>query len=216
MAEHRPDSKRWNHSIHYWRKLLEEVPEGARTALDVGTGEGFVARTLADRGLEVTGIDTDAPSLERAREQDQTRVTYLLGDVMTADLPREGFDVVAAVASVHHLDIDEGLARLADLTAPGGTLLIVGLAWSSWPVDMPRDIAAAVAEKPYRLFKGYWDHGSPTVWPPPHTFRDVIKAADSLPGSFYQRRLLYRYTLTWTKPTAEETRALPAAEPATD
>jgi len=203
MADHKPDNKRWNHSVHYWRELLNEVPEGARTALDVGCGEGFVARTLAARGLEVTGIDTDEESLKRAREQDQTRVTYVHGDVMTAALPEGAFDVVAAVGSVHHLEIEPALERLASLTAPGGKVLVVGLAWSSWPADLPRDVAASLVEKPYRLLKGYWDSGSPTVWPPPHSFKDVVTTADRvLPDNEYRRRLMYRYTLTWTKPAA--------------
>lgn len=203
MADHKPDNKRWNHSVHYWRELLREVPEGSGTALDVGCGEGFAARTLAARGLEVTGIDTDAESLARAREQDQTRVTYVLGDVMTAKLPEGTFDVVAAVGSLHHMELEPALERFAALTAPGGKVLIVGLAWSQWPGDLPRDVGAALIEKPYRLLKGYWDSHSPTVWPPPHTFSDVATTADRvLPGSDYRRQLMYRYTLTWTKPAA--------------
>ncbi|OSY35896.1 hypothetical protein [Pseudonocardia autotrophica] len=31
---------RWNHNIHYHRLVLNAVPEGSHTALDVGTGTG--------------------------------------------------------------------------------------------------------------------------------------------------------------------------------
>ena len=36
----------WNHNIHYHRLILDAVPPGARRALDVGCGEGTLARQL--------------------------------------------------------------------------------------------------------------------------------------------------------------------------
>ncbi|MGH8834530.1 MAG: hypothetical protein ACRDWG_05980 [Actinomycetes bacterium] len=50
---------RWNHHIHHHSMILKGVPPGARTALDVGCGEGLLARD--PRGLvpRVTGIDVD-------------------------------------------------------------------------------------------------------------------------------------------------------------
>ena len=35
--------------------------------LDVGCGEGYLARRLAERGLTVTGLDVDAAAITRAR-----------------------------------------------------------------------------------------------------------------------------------------------------
>ncbi len=34
---------RWNHNIHYYRLILDAVPTGARSALDVGCGNGLLA-----------------------------------------------------------------------------------------------------------------------------------------------------------------------------
>ncbi len=87
-----PDAERRNHTIDYFRDLLREVPADAATALDVGCGEGFAARALAEGGLEVTAIDSDAPSLALARAQASAGITYLDGDVMTAPLPGD-YDV---------------------------------------------------------------------------------------------------------------------------
>ena len=202
-TKHKDDDARWNHSIHYWRKLEQWIPDGPGRALDVGTGEGFVARDLAARKWTVTAIDSDHDSIESAREQDTNNITYIEGDVMTADLPRGSFDVVSAVGVIHHLELEPALERLKDLLAPGGHLLIVGLAWSKWPMGMLWDIGGSFYEKPYRLFRGYWNSGSPTVWPPPHSFGDVSRAAAVvLPGSIYQRKVIYRYTIRWTKPDA--------------
>ena len=211
-AKERPDHQRWNYNIHYMRDLLPTIPDGARTALDVGCGEGYLARRLAERGLEVTGVDSDAAAIARARAQghvvellegegESPSITYRVGDVLTEDLGE--FDVVTASATLHHLDLDAGLARLRDLVAPGGRLLVVGMARSGWPQELPRDVWATFVDKFHRLFRGYWDHGCECTWPAPHGYADVREAsARILPGSTYTRQLLWRYTLTWDRPAA--------------
>lgn len=206
----RPDHQRWNYNIHYQQTLVVNLPDHARTALDVGCGEGFLARRLAARGFTVTGIDTDPDAIARARAQGHTvelldgdqqspSITYKVADVFTADLPQ--YDVVMAVASLHHMDLEQGLERLASLVAPGGRLAIVGMAKSDWPLDLPRDAWATFVDKFHRLFRGYWDHGCECVWPAPHGFGDVKReSARLLEGSTYHRELLWRYTLTWDRP----------------
>lgn len=203
MPESVPDADRWNHSIYYWNQVLRLVPPTAQTALDVGCGDGYGARSLAARGLQVTAVDTDARSIARAHEQDSPRVTYVVGDVLTAMAPSSDFDVVAAVAVLHHMDMEAGLERLRALVAPGGILLVVGLAASQTPGDRARDLAGAIASRVRRPGNGVWESDAPTVWPPPHTYREVAGvAARLLPGSEFRRRAMFRYTLTWTKPDA--------------
>lgn len=203
MAQHVPDNERWNHSIHYWKQLLDRIPPTAHTALDVGCGEGYEARALAARGLEVTAVDVDVATIARAAQQEDSGVNYLVGDALTAALPRPSFDVVVAVAVLHHMDLERGLQRLADLVTSGGILLVVGLAASQTTGDRLQDLTGAVVSKVRRRGTGMWESAAPTVWPPPHTYRDVANvAAQLLPGSEYRRRSMYRYTLTWTKPDA--------------
>jgi len=200
MTEHVPDALRRNHTIDYFRQLLPLIPESATTALDVGCGEGFAARALAARGLSVTAIDLDEPSLASAREQDTAGITYLNADVMTAELPGT-YDVITALAVLHHLPLEASLERVATLLAPGGTLLVVGCAASELPRDAGRELAAAIANQVGRLSHTTWEHPSPTLWPPPVTYSEVREAASRiLPGSAFRRRLLWRYTLTWVKP----------------
>jgi len=195
-----PDAARRNHTIDAFRGLLPHIPQGARTALDVGCGEGFAARALAARGLAVTAIDLHEPSLERARSQDTAGIAYLNADVMTAQLPG-GYDVITALAVLHHLPLEESLRRLKELLAPGGVLLVVGLAASVMPRDVGWEAAAAVAHQVGRLTHSTWEQPSPTVWPPPATYAQVRDAAARvLPGSRFRRRVQWRYTLTWVKP----------------
>ncbi|WP_062389121.1 class I SAM-dependent methyltransferase [Demequina iriomotensis] len=209
-AKERPDHQRWNYNIHYMQPLVANLPETARTALDVGCGEGYLARRLAARGLEVTAIDVDPAAIARARAQgctvellDSTEqspsITYLAGDALEEELGT--YDVVTASAVLHHMDLEAGLTRLRDLVAPGGRLVVVGMATPNWPQDLPRDVWATFVDKFQRLFRGYWDHGCDCTWPAPHSFRDVRGAAERLlPGAVYERELLWRYTLTWDAP----------------
>ena len=100
MIEERP--VRWNHNIHYLRRILDVVPDRAQTALDVGTGDGLLASELRDRVPHVTGLDLDVTAPDSARGRD-TDVTWVHGDVMTVPPPTASFDVVASIATVHHL-----------------------------------------------------------------------------------------------------------------
>ncbi len=198
MSTDIPDHKRFNHTIKYQRELFTRLPAGARTALDLGCGEGLAARTLAAAGLSVVGVDADAPSIARAEAQDTTGVTYVVGDVLTADL--EQADVVYSGVMLHHIDLREGLERFRSLVAPGGVLLIVGTARNTWR-DLPFEFAASVVDKAFALVKGVWRHGSPEVWPPPHTYREVERAVNELlPGAYYRQNLLWRYTVRWDAP----------------
>jgi 2-polyprenyl-3-methyl-5-hydroxy-6-metoxy-1,4-benzoquinol methylase len=188
---------RWNHNIHYHPVVLRSVPPDAQRALDVGCGEGMLARALRTVVPHVTGIDLHRPSLDAARAYGDD-ITYLEGDFLEDSL--ETYDVVASVATLHHVDAAKGLRRLADLVRPGGVLVVIGLARPHGLRDVPYTVAALAAGIPLRLVKGKWDHPSPIVWPPPVTYTEMRALAGTLPGSVYRRHLLYRYSITWQKP----------------
>src|SRR5450759_3945001 len=134
MSSPPPDAQRWNHNIHYHRVLLDAVPPGARTALDIGCGGGLLVRQLAGRVERVIGVDVDAASIATARATPHPQnVEFVLGDVLTLPLEPGSFDAVTAVAVLHHLDCVEGLTRMRDLVRPGGMLGVVGLAASTMP-----------------------------------------------------------------------------------
>jgi hypothetical protein len=116
-------------------------------------------------------------------------------------LPVASYDVVSAISVLHHMDIRDGLERLKELVAPGGIVMVVG-ATKGTMKTLPREMLASLADKVQRLWRGWWDHETPSEWPPPHTYEDVTAAAyEVMPGCEIKDHLLYRYVLTWTKPT---------------
>jgi SAM-dependent methyltransferase len=133
----RSDSKRRAASALIAR--LKEAPRGSRV-LDVGTGEGFLARRLARRGFRVLGIDSGAfdyskDSIERARESAGSargRLEFRRADVIGLARPRRGFDYVVASQAVHCMKRQRRcLQAIHRLLRPGGRFLsldfLVGL-----------------------------------------------------------------------------------------
>ena len=203
MAGSRRPDGRWNHNLHYHPLVLDAVPPHARTALDVGTGDGLLAADLRTRVPHVVGLDLDAGVLTRARQLTPD-VAWVRGDVMAAPFPAGSFDVVTSVAMLHHVpDVRAALRRFAELTAPGGRVAVVGLARSTPPRDLGWAALGTAQHQVLRRTRTYWDHTAPMVWPPPHTYAEVREAVrEVLPGARWRRLPLWRYAVTWTRPPA--------------
>ena len=195
---------RWNHNIHYHPVILGALGKGCGRVLEVGCGEGILARELRRVCEQVAAIDLHAASIDLARRSDPIgEIEYVVGDFVTHPFGPASFDAVVSVGALHHMDSRVALERMRQLLRPAGTLAVVGLARSRFPADLPLDLAAVLANLAYRARKGYWEHSAPTLWPPPATYLDMRRLADQqLPGVRYRRHLLWRYSLVWTKPAA--------------
>jgi SAM-dependent methyltransferase len=191
----------WNHNIHHQKVLLRAVPDGCRSALDLGCGQGFLLEHLAEVADEVVGIDQHAPSLAEAAERTARfdNVRLVEGDAMTYDLDQR-FDAVLSIAVLHHLGLEAGLERMKQLTAPGGVVGVVGLARSRSPRDYARDGLGAVETRIRRLRRPHTMVTAP-ICDPEETYREVRTVARAvLPGARFRRHNLFRYTLIWTRP----------------
>jgi len=168
------------------------------TGIDIGCGEGETARILHAHGVaSVVGVDPDGPSIDEARRIGGDGVTYVQADALHVALPQA--DVVTSVAMLHHVDMAEGLRAMASLVAPGGVLLVVGLAKSKYPRDLLYDAAGSVAVRLHRQ----WHTTAPIVWPPPVTYAEARRIAEGvLPGVRYRREIQFRYTLAWRRTPA--------------
>ena len=179
------------------------MPRPCARALDVGCGEGVVARDLRRRADYVAAIDVDPRSLELAREQDPDgEIDFRQGDFLQTPYEPASFDFVACVTALHHMDPGTALLRMAALVRPGGTVAVLGLARSVYPADLPRDAVASLVSRVYRARRGMWNSPAPRVWPPPHTYSEIRDLATAtLPGARFHRHLLWRYSIVWTKPS---------------
>jgi SAM-dependent methyltransferase len=93
----------------------------------------------------VTGVDRDERSIEVARSNGGAGdVSYLRGDFLELPFPLGGFDLVTAVASLHHMDTAAALTRMRDLLRPGGVLVVIGLARDGLSRDLAVEVPAVV------------------------------------------------------------------------
>ncbi|GGY52062.1 class I SAM-dependent methyltransferase [Streptomyces djakartensis] len=196
----------WNHNVHHHTAVLGAVRDGrALTALDVGCGDGLLTRKLAARAASVTGVDRSPDMIRLAREYPHVprNVTYLEADYLTDEsLPEGGYDFVSAVAVVHHAPFEEAVTRLARLTAPGGRLVIVGMAANRSALDW----AVSACGVPVSLLYARLNGGKkgPVGMPTEDvhmSWREIREASRRLlPGCDWRRTLLWRYVVEWDKP----------------
>jgi len=191
----------WNHNVHYQPVILNAVPPGCRTALDVGCGDGLLARRLAERCATVTGIDRNPPMIALAQaQQPRARITFLEADFLTHPIPEATFDFVCANTSLHHMDFTAALTTMARLLRPGGRLAVIGLAADKSITDLLAAAPAVPVDLFYRAIYRRGESGAP-ILDPEMTWREVrAAAATALPGVRYRRHLLWRYSLRWQKP----------------
>jgi ubiquinone/menaquinone biosynthesis C-methylase UbiE len=192
----------WNHNVHYQPVILNAVPPGCRTALDVGCGDGMLACRLAERCAEVTGIDRDQRmiALARARAGQRAQISFIEADFLAHDFQPASFDFVCANTSLHHMDFTAALTTIARLLLPGGQLAVIGLAADKSITDLLAAVPAVPANLFYRAIYHERESGAP-IMDPPHSWREArAAAAETLPGVRYRRHLLWRYSLLWTKP----------------
>lgn len=137
-------------------RLLE--PRPGQHVLDVACGQGVLCRLLAERGVEVTGVDSAAPLLDRARQlsaglgEAGGRTRYVRCDARdlpaAADVPSAAFDSAACLLAIQNIHpiapVFEGVARCLK---PAGRFVMVmmhpcfrGPKETSWGWDEPKKV----------------------------------------------------------------------------
>lgn len=131
------------------------------TVLDLGCGTGELTRRLAERlpGSHVTGIDSSAEMLAKAREQAADRVDFSPGTVETVS---GCWDLLFSHAVLHWVDNHPALIpRLWNLLQPGGQLALQIPANHRHPSHTC--IIAAATTEPFRRALGGWVRHSPVL-----------------------------------------------------
>ena len=125
---------------------------------------------------------------------------------MREPLEAGSYDVVASIATLHHMPMAEALARTASLVRPGGVLLVIdlyqpaGLSWLpdnaiSWVWARLLDRGS---KQPPALERAWREHGKHDRYP---TMEEVRRVAHRVtPGAIVRKHLLWRWTLIWRRP----------------
>ncbi|MFD4593670.1 class I SAM-dependent methyltransferase [Streptomyces rubiginosohelvolus] len=195
----------WDHNAHYHRWIMRQVPRRFDRALDIGSGSGDLARLLATRATAVQGLDADRAIVAKAREltDPAVPVTFTAGDALT-ETPPGPYDVITCVAALHHVPFAEALTHFRRHLAPGGTLVVVGVARAESPGDhllgaaaIPLNIVMAWIKNKGRRARRPDSMTAPTR-PATMSFAEIVRDARRvLPGARLRRRLFWRYTLVW-------------------
>ncbi|MHC4380273.1 MAG: class I SAM-dependent methyltransferase [Planctomycetota bacterium] len=138
------------HRVGFPDRFFEEITRAGllrrgNRALDLGTGTGLIARELARRGMEVTGLDRAAPLLDQAKRLDREAglvIPYLLAPAEDMGLEPHSYDLVLAGQCWHWFDRPKVLEQVASALAPGGKLLIAHFDW----LPLPESLVAATEE----------------------------------------------------------------------
>jgi SAM-dependent methyltransferase len=108
------------------RRVMPDVPSGARAVLDVGCGAGqtLIALDLDGAGVVRCGVDVDAAALALGRRLDPG---LLLACSPGESLPfaDASFDFVLCRVALPYMDVARAVAEMARVLRPGGHLWLV-------------------------------------------------------------------------------------------
>ena len=180
----------YRHAVHGPALLAACLPVEGRDVLDVGCGQGFFSRQLADRGARVVGIDLSEKQIAYARRHEALEPGGIVYHVMPAAEAAEGlggqrFDLVAACMSLHDMSDPPAVLRSVSRLLPTGGRLVF---------STPHPCT----DTPYR----HWERDDPVDHGPLHIDRYFESGPTVL--RWKMGRLLYHWDSPYWRHTLEE------------
>jgi len=142
-----------------WPQLRRVLPPPRGLVIDVGCGEGRLARQLHPLGYRVVGVE-QSETLARAAATGEPATVVVRGDASRLPLPGGAADLV--VACMVLMDVDDlgaAVAEIARVLRPGGTLCsaIVHPFASAQAFESVHDDDPPVITEPYLAERRYED-----------------------------------------------------------
>lgn len=115
-------------------------PQPGERVLDIATGTGWAARSIAARGAAVTGVDLGPGVIEAAKALSPgAEIDFRVGDAEALDFPDGHFDAVISTFGVMFArDPDAVASELARVVKPGGRVSLANWAVGGSVHDMFR------------------------------------------------------------------------------
>jgi SAM-dependent methyltransferase len=130
-AKHRPGPP----ESFYKRLAAMGIGTAGQRILDLGTGTGHLARTFAQQGCQVAGVDIAPAQIEAAQNlaRDQSvRVDFRVAPAERTTHEDSSFDVVTANQCLLYFDLPKALLEIRRVLRPDGQIMI------SYFTPMPR------------------------------------------------------------------------------
>ncbi|MCA9778232.1 MAG: methyltransferase domain-containing protein [Candidatus Eremiobacteraeota bacterium] len=127
--------------------VCRHVPEGGRI-LDLGSGSGLAAATLADLGYQVTAVEMIPALVERCQEQYGSKVQWKTQPFDDRVAKKGSFDLVLSLGFLEYQErAGKELVRMRRMLRPGGLLLL------SVPNTLSARFQFGLTRAYFRLFK---------------------------------------------------------------
>jgi SAM-dependent methyltransferase len=141
----------------YWRfhrdLFFELLPPPGRRTLDLGCGEGRVARDLTALGHAVVGVDAAPAMVEAARDADASFDVHL-ADGAALPFDDDAFDLVVAFMSLQDIDgMEAALRESARVLEPSGRLCLAVV----HPINSAGSFDGSDGDSPFVVEGSYLD-----------------------------------------------------------
>lgn len=147
--------------------LIEQIPKGSSTILDIACGTGKSTEPLVQIGLKVTGADHDSQMIEEAKKQAQLKsldIEYIVSEAEHLLFPDSYFDVVTVGTAFHFFVNKTAMSEIKRVLKPSGLFFIY---WTLTTKDIPEE-----DEIPGAIYRKYnWTKV-------PSELRDLIRTTD--------------------------------------
>jgi ubiquinone/menaquinone biosynthesis C-methylase UbiE len=161
----------------YWRfhrqAFFSLLPPAGSLTLDIGCGEGRVARDLKAQGHNVIALDIAPTMVELARAADPA-MTVLLADAARLPFEDESADLAVAFMSLHDVDdMPAAVREIGRVLRPKGALCMAVV----HPINSAGDFESQEPDAAYVIRGSYFE---------PRQYRDAIER-NGLPMTFNSR-----------------------------
>jgi ubiquinone/menaquinone biosynthesis C-methylase UbiE len=205
------DNDDWDHNRHYHDFLIKQLPRACQEALEIGCGAGSFSRRLSKRAHRVLALDLSPEMIKAAKRRSDayTNIEYQVADVLTWDFPKNKFDCIASIATLHHLPLESILGKMKTALKTNGVLLALDLYAPEGPSDRIREILAVPLhtilkikntgrlKEPGEIRSAWAQHGARDSYLPVAEVRR--KCNQKMPGAIVKKHLLWRYSIVWRK-----------------